>query len=163
MSQILLTTSPSKEDCSFIGNYSCSVTPAGSLYSRCRGLWDWNPNFRYSAPLSTLSTRKGWLHQSGFCFCFRSTCNGIERSSPSHHNTNLDLLFGKYIYTSIPAVCRGLKLDSNRSDSEFPLLFRWRSGNHLVFKSRSYSSTWKRFTGWAELYLMWRVLLIIYR
>ena len=30
--------------------------------------------------------------------CFRSTFNGIERSSPSHHPINVVLLFGIYIY-----------------------------------------------------------------
>ena len=33
--------------------------------------------------------------------CFRSTFNGIERSSPSHHPINVVLLFGIYIYIYI--------------------------------------------------------------
>ena len=33
--------------------------------------------------------------------CFRSTSNGIERSSPSHHPINVVLLFGIYIYIYI--------------------------------------------------------------
>ena len=33
--------------------------------------------------------------------CFRSTYNGIERSSPSHHLINLVLLFGIYIYINV--------------------------------------------------------------
>ena len=46
----------------------------------------------------------GWQLPADLCLvcllCFRSTCNGIERSSPSHHTTNLVYIY-IYIYIYI--------------------------------------------------------------